>query len=110
MSKILSDEERAELESTIRSALAAERPAMVAQVKKAVSDDLDTRFELLGLSAESPDDREEIRKDFEFLRVMRAAYRSAGTRIGSTILTLILTGGAALAGYGAWVKGWLVTR
>lgn len=110
LTKILSDEERAELESAIRSALAAERPKMVEEVKQAVSDDLDVRFELMGLSGETPDAREEIRKDFEFMRGLRKAYRAAGTRIGAAILTLVLTAAAALAGYGAWLKGWIISR
>ena len=121
--KLLSDEERHELEDAIRSALAAERPRMVEDVKSAVGADLDKRFEMLGLSAQTPERREEVRKDMEFVRRWRddggddklrllgrlsAAFDAASTAVGKAVMTAILAALIALAGYGASLKGWLV--
>lgn len=107
MSRILTDDERRELRELIQEALRAERPAIVEDVRRGVQTDLDKRFEMIGLAAEDHDERAEIRKDMEFMRASRVAFSWAATKIGSAILTAAAVGLFALAGYGAWLRGWL---
>ena len=108
MTRILPDEERSELRELIQEALRAERPAMVEDVRRGVQQDLDERFEMLGLAAADHEDRAEIRKDMEFVRAARVAFRWSATKVGGSIITAAMLGLAALAGYGAWIKGWFV--
>jgi hypothetical protein len=42
----------------------------------------------------------------EFVRVLRTVFKWAATKVGGAVLTVMLFGLAALAGYGTWVKGW----
>ncbi len=108
MTRILPDEERLELRELIQEALRAERPAMVEDVRRGVQHDLDERFEMLGLAVADHEDRAEIRKDMEFVRAARVVFWWSATKVGGAIITAAMLGIAALAGYGAWLKGWVV--
>lgn len=123
MTRFLPDEERSELEAAIRAALKDERASLVAEIKETISADLDKHFELIGLSAQTPEHRAEFRKDLEFIRKIREndgearwrvlvslskAFDGAANAIGKAILIALLAGVTALAGYGAWLKGWIV--
>jgi len=107
MSRILPDDERRELRELIQEALRNERPGIVADVRRGVQEDMAERFEMLGLAADSYAERGEIRKDMEFVRAARVVFRWSATKIGGAVITAAMLGLAGLAGYGAWLKGWL---
>jgi len=90
----------------VEEALARAMPEWSDKLRAGVRADMDERFELLGLAAADYEDRAEIRKDMEFVRVLRTVFKWAATKIGGAVLTAFLLGAAALAGYGTWVKGW----
>ena len=104
---ILPPEERAEMRQIVEEALARAMPEWSDRLRAGVREDMDERFEMLGLAAETHQEREEIRKDMEFVRDARVAFRFAAGKVGGTILSLILLALAALAGYGAFLKGWI---
>lgn len=105
---ILPPEERAEMRQIVEEALARAMPDWSDKLRAGVRADMDERFEMLGLAADDYKDRAEIRKDMEFVRGARTIFRLAATKVGGVVLTVIMFGAAALAGYGTWVKGWFV--
>lgn len=90
----------------VEEALARAMPDWADKLRAGVRDDMDERFEMLGLAADDHKDRAEIRKDMEFVRDARTTFKWAATKVGGAVLTVILLGCAGLAGYGTWVKGW----
>lgn len=106
MTRILPEEERAELRQLVEEALAHAMPVWAERIRDGVREDLDERMELVGLAAESHEDRAELRRDMEFVRDARQAFRAAAGRIGGTVLSALFLAVAGLAGYGAWLKGW----
>lgn len=93
-----------ELTLIVERALEKARPALVEAVSAAVKADLADTLELLGLSAPTPEDRQSIRKDMEFLRSLRGAANSLAGRVVNMILALVIVGFLALAGYGALIQ------
>ncbi|MDE2102513.1 MAG: hypothetical protein KGL39_35025 [Patescibacteria group bacterium] len=92
------------MEDAVRAALATLLPKIVSDIKEAISKDMDVRFEMLGLSNSTPEDRAEVRKDLDFVRSSRRIFWRSASTVGGVVISLCLFGAIALAGYGFWFK------
>jgi hypothetical protein len=110
MSRILPDEERIELRQLVEEALSRSLPGWADKIREGVRSDMDERFEMLGLAADDHKDRAEIRKDMEFVRGARMAFRLAAGKVGGTILSLLMVAFAGLAGYGGILTSVVLAR
>lgn len=74
------------------------------ELRELFREELRKEFELVGLSASTPEGRVEIRKDMEFARTMRKGASAAAAKIGWAVIMLGAAGFSALVAYGAKIK------
>jgi hypothetical protein len=66
-----------------------ERPSSAEEIKAMISKEIDKRFELVGLQAETAEARAEARKDAAFVRAWRERLDDAARKVGHVVITAL---------------------